>query len=149
MNVKQFKTIIMKKVLFGLIATVMFGMATYAQSETEPKDPPLLEIVFGRVSKGCTGFGICRFRVHVTMQDVQTLATILVMFREGHVELQMSPEFFRDNTQAFQNGYLVIDEDFTLDADATKALGVDKYTIRTGKYKVDFDKSSCSYTCSL
>lgn len=137
----------MKKLVFGLIATVMFSATSIAQ-ETPPKDPPLIEFEFGRKSKNCAGIGVCKFKINLTAENAVMLITALA--RNGKIQARMSPTFYKDNAYGFQNGYLVLEEDYKIDLETTRALGVaDNYTIKTGKYLVVFDKSTNTYNCTF
>jgi hypothetical protein len=139
----------MKKLLFGLIATVFLSAPMFAQDPPPKEDnPPLIELVFGRVSKGCGGFGICRFKIHITTADVVTLVTAFA--NPGGLLFKMSPTVYKDNIKSFQNGYLVIEEDYKIDTETCRAVGVaDGYTIKKGKYQVVFDKTANTYNCTF
>src|SRR6478672_455225 len=137
----------MKKFLFGLIAIVFLSAPMVAQTTTEK--PPLIELEFGRKSMNCGGFGICVLRINVTVEDVVTLVTAIAN-PAGLINLKMSPTFYKDHSKSFQNGYLVIDEDFRIDLETTRKIGVaDGYTIKKGKYQVVFDKSTNTYNCTF
>lgn len=137
----------MKKFLFGLVAVLLLSAPMAAQTRTEK--PPLIELQFGRVSKGCGGFGICVFKINATVEDVVTLVTAFIN-PAGVLGFKMSPTFYKDHVKSFPNGYLQIDEDYKIDLETTRKLGVaDGYTIKQGKYQVVFDKSTNTYNCTF
>ena len=142
----------MKKLVFGLMAFMLLSSSVFAQS-VPPKDkPPLIELQFGRKSLDCAGFGICVFRVNLFAEDVAQVASAVLMFfrPDGHVKIQMGSDFYKRNAKSFQNGYLVLEEDFEIDRETMRAVGVsDPYTIKRGKYQVVFDKSTNTYNCTF
>ena len=138
----------MKKLVFGLIATVMLSATSFAQETTPKENPPLIEFEFGRKSKNCGGIGVCKFKINLTVENAVTLITALA--RNGKIQAVMSPTFYKNNAKAFPNGYLVLEEDYKIDLETTRRLGVaDNYTIKTGKYLVVFDKSTNTYNCTF
>jgi hypothetical protein len=138
----------MKKLFFGLLATVILSVPMFAQDPPREGDPPLIEIVFGRASKACTGFGICKFKIHITTADVVTLVTAFA--NPGGLLFKMSPTVYKNNVKSFQNGYLVIEEDYKIDVETCRAIGVaDNYTIKKGNYQIVFDKSTNTYNCTF
>jgi len=138
----------MKKFLFGFLATVFLSAPMVAQ-QTQNDDPPVIELVFGRASKDCTGFGICKFKIHLTASDIVTLVTAFSN-PKGLLGMKMSPTFYKNNVKSFQDGYLLIEEDYLVDLETTRAVGVaDGYTIKKGKYQVVFDKSTNTYNCTF
>lgn len=139
----------MKKFMFGLIATVILSAPIFAQT-TPPKEenPPVIELEFGRKSKDCGGFGICKFKIHLTPEVISTL--IAAFAKNGKIQARMSPAFYKNNAKSFPDGYLVVEEDYRIDLETTRAIGVaDNYTIRTGRYQVVFDKSTNTYNCTF
>lgn len=121
-------------------------------AQTNPPKPPLIELEWGRKSLNCTGFGICKFRVNLFAEDVVQVATAVLMFfrPDGQVKIQMGADYYKKNARVFQNGYLVMDEEFVIDRETMKAVGVSEpYTIKRGKYQVVFDKSTNTYNCTF
>lgn len=141
----------MKKLFFGLIATVFLSAPLFAQDPPPPHDenPPLIELEFGRRSMKCAGFGICIFRIHATTDNVIALVSAFVN-PMGLLNLRMSPTYYKNNSKAFSNGYLIVDEDYKIDLETTRKIGVsDGYTIKKGKYQVVFDKTTNTYNCTF
>jgi hypothetical protein len=137
----------MKKLILAF--ALIFGIfAPSVQAQTKDDDMhPIIEIQFGRGSQGCTGFGICKFAIHLTAHDI---ATIVPIFFPGGLVLKMSPDFYRANIKAFPNNVFVIDEDYTVDQASMKLIGgKSAYTIKQGKYAVKFDQSTNTYNCTL
>ncbi len=141
----------MKKLLFGLIATVTFGSMSYAQKtgDNPAGHVPVIELVFGRASQNCHGFGICRFHINLNADNLSTIATVIAN-PEQFMTLFMKPDFYKANASKFQNGYLVIEEDFVLDHETSRTIGLpDNYTVRKGKYQIIFDKTTNTYNCTF
>jgi hypothetical protein len=135
----------MRKFLFGLLAIVLWGAPSIAQNT----NPPLIQLEFGRKSQNCGGFGICVFRVNATVEDVINLVTVF-MSPKSLLMMKMSPTFYKNHIGAFPNGNLVVEEDFVLDPETARAIGATAgYTIKTGQYKVVFDKSTNTYNCTF
>jgi len=138
----------MKKLLLALIVVLTFTNGSFAQKATTGKTP-LIEIEFGRKSKDCGGFGICVFRVNIGIEEAVALVNAFANVK-GLMDLKMSPQFYKDNIKSFPNGYFLIDEDFTIDLETSRAIGFSKeYTIKKGKYKVALDKSTNTYNCTF
>jgi hypothetical protein len=138
----------MKKLLFGLMATMMLTIS-YAQTSVPKEDPPLIELEFGRKSRGCAGFGICKFKVTITVETAVTLITAFAR-SNGTLTMTMSKDVYLKNIKNFPNNYLQVDEDYIIDRETTKAIGIpDNYTIKTGKYQVVFDKATNTYNCTF
>lgn len=134
----------MKKLLFGLIATVMLSLNANASntvkfvnnnSEKEitnaPKIPITIHIEFGRKSKGCTGFGICSMDITVDL-EFSALAN-----ETGGLDVNFSDKGLARIKEVFGSSTVVIEENFTLSDELCKNLELRSgYTIKAGKYAV-------------
>ena len=138
-------------ILAAVMGFCLFGTSTiHAQSQGE-NGPPVIELVFGRPSKGCLGFGICKFAVHLSRQDIKELATVIALLRpDGSIKVKMPEDVYKSNLGQFKSGYLVVEEDYPIDKATTRAIGAkDGYTIKKGKYAVTLDKSTNTYDFSF
>ncbi|HLA56459.1 MAG TPA: hypothetical protein VK623_10185 [Flavobacterium sp.] len=139
----------MKKVLFGLIATMMFSTVSFGQSKTTTASKEQsIHLEFGRKSRNCGGFGICVFTIDITWAE---LAAILAgKTADNHIKLTLSDKFYTENKSRFVDGDLVMEEDFALDAGTSRSLGFsDVYTIKKGKYQVVLDSKTNTYNCTF
>lgn len=135
----------MKKLFFSLLAVVLLSTPMLAQNS----NPPLIQLEFGRRSMDCGGFGICIFRINATVEDIINIVAVFVS-PKNLLTLKMSPTFYKNNAKSFPNGNLLIEEDFRIDSETARAIGVaDGYTIKRGQYKVVFDKSTNTYNCTF
>jgi len=99
-----------------------------------------IKLTWGKKSKNCRGFGICRFDVSIISDDILRLS-------DDHSTLML------DVTSADVKGYesyffgptITIEEEYEVPAEVQTALGSDKpLYIRPGKYKCE--KTSTGYT---
>jgi len=137
----------MKKLIlaFALVFGIFMPSMNAQIKDDEPK--PVIELVFGRASRDCSGFGICKFAIHLTAQDIIQLTPLLI---NGALALKMTPDYYKANAKSFPNNVFVIDEDYTVDVNSMKLIGgKSAYMIRQGKYPVKFDPSTNTYNCTL
>ena len=139
----------MKKLLFGLIATVLFSATGNAQKGGSENTASKIHIEFGRVSKNCGGFGICVFTIDITIDE---LINIINAFRtkDNGIKLNFTKEFYKLNESMLKSGYLTLEEDFTIDEKTSLELGfTESKTLKSGRYSVKFDSSSNTYNCYM
>lgn len=133
----------MKKLLFGLVVTLLMLSA-----ESSSAQELSVHFEFGRKSQNCGGFGICILRLELKLD--LSIPAPLIGLRQGNVQIKFRPEFYLANKSKFQNGYLVLEEDFVMEQEITKALGLaDGHRLKTGKYLVVFDKTTNTYNCTF
>jgi hypothetical protein len=141
----------MKKILFGVIATVFFGLSANAQktSSDSQNQTSRIHIEFGRVSKDCGGFGICKFTIDLEIEDV---LAIISAFRtgDGGVNLNLTKDFYNKNEKHLKTGFLILEEDFVIEKNTSLKLGFkDSKTLKKGRYPVKFDTKSNTYNCFM
>jgi hypothetical protein len=96
----------------------------------------VVEVKFGRASRGCRGFGICSIKIGFDATDaadrqIPTIPTV----NGDKLTLEMlapAPE---------QGNALVIDQDIVLDAATSQALGLPPSKIVRGSYIVDYSSN--------
>ncbi len=95
----------------------------------------VVEIVLGRKSKNCKGFGICDWDIHTENRETGTTATLN---SNGELEVTFDiSTFSRSDVNTYFSGeYFIMDEDYSLDRDTASKLGK-PYTIKAGKYKFE------------
>ncbi len=140
----------MKNFLFALFFSFFCLTESSAQA---PQSGSYVYIDWGRQSKGCVGFGICDIKVNMTLQDAVGIVTAVVAMNPSFLpEIQLVfDRLYHDNHKAqIQNGYFVIEEDYILSAETTRALKLPAgHRIKAGKYKVVFDSKSNKYNCTF
>jgi hypothetical protein len=132
----------MKKLVFGLIATVMFGFVGSATC-IELNIPSVqkiskldclkvsIHINWGRVSKGCSGFGICG--VTIDIEDKAFSGST----QNGSFVLEMNDLGLKSVQSSFGSNTIIIEEDFVLSNEVCKSLGLKQgYKVKTGKYLI-------------
>lgn len=135
----------MKKLVFGLIAIVMFSFVGNStpclnlESETsieselteKPKIPITISIDFGRKSKGCTGFGVCKIDISLDLEDVfQAVSNGM-----GGVDVSFGEKGMNIIKQTFNGSAVIIEEDYVLSDNVCEKLEIQKgYTLKAGKY---------------
>ena len=95
-----------------------------------------LTIELGRPKKGCTGFGICKFKVDFSSAPTPATANGRGWIENGKLNVEIDRNSIESNTfkTYFESGTFRMEEDFTLPDDAAAALGVSGYTIKSGNY---------------
>lgn len=149
----------MKKLLFGFVAVVAFGLNVNAKEVVTTEKVSEKEVVvssksdfedllkitihfdWGRKSKGCTGFGICS----VTLETDIPLDQI--SFRgeansNRNLQLEVTKLGMESITKTFGSKTIILEEDFTVSSEVCKQIGLKEgYTIKAGKYTVTTDRS--------
>lgn len=141
----------MKKILFGLIATVFFGLSANASelypSKISDSNPSSnikenikvrinVDVTWGRKSRDCKGFGICD--VDFTIDIENRASGFAATNNNGVFILEFSEDGLKTISEHFKsNTILTIEEDYVLSDKVCKALELKSgYTIKTGKYKI-------------
>lgn len=150
----------MKKLIFGLIATVFFGLGANANNSIKEtsKNLPIEEstrgkvkvkLELGRQSRGCEGFGVCGFAITYTdvvmgvELEVEVVSVGTVNRMSATVPLK-SLEIIKTH---FGSDALVLEEDYTIARETAQKIGFsDAYTIKRGTYPVKFDSQSKQYS---
>lgn len=145
----------MKKLLFGLIVTIMFGIAANAQKVKEVGVKATFEI--GRNSKNCNGLGICTkktIKVEISIK-VETKLTssrsglknnqfygIIIPQDLDTIRVYMTKENVDAIKKFTKNEDFIVDEDFLLNDDY---LNLSNYVIKKGKYNYIFAEEYNAY----
>jgi hypothetical protein len=139
----------MKKVLFGLIATIMLSTVSFGQSKTATASKQQgIHMEFGRKSKNCAGIGICVFTIDITWAELG--AMLAGRTADNHIKLTLTNKYYAENKSRFVDDNLVMEEDFALDAATSRSLGFsDVYTIKKGKYQIVLDPKTNTYNCTF
>ena len=141
----------MKKLLFGLIATVLFGLSgnsTELNSNKLLNFYPILklnevtkvkinlDVTWGRKSKNCEGFGICDVDVSIEIEN--KISNLFSATNNGNFTLEFDEKGLKSINEIFKsNSILTIEEDYVLSEKVCKALELKSgYTIKKGKYKI-------------
>lgn len=147
----------MKKMLFGLIAVIAFGLNANAEnSEKESSKKEItdsnkteeddllkikIHIEWGRKSKGCEGFGICSTDIDIDAQ-LSDAAFFGRANANGNLVLEVTKIGMESINKRFSSNTIILEEDFILSDDVCKSLGLKTgYTIKQGKYTVKTDSS--------
>ncbi|THD33140.1 MAG: hypothetical protein DI588_04165 [Flavobacterium johnsoniae] len=141
----------MKNLFFSLMAFAMFSISANAneikentiattaidkienttdlENLTQPKATTSIKITWGRKSKGCRGFGICRIVITI---DVQFKASVN---DRGNLVLEANSEGLESVRSHFGSNTITVEEDYPLEAEVARQLGLQgDYTIRAGRY---------------
>ncbi len=93
-----------------------------------------ITITFGRASKKCGGFGICKITVGIVAEGERTVRAELSTV-SGKLQLTLLEKAPEEGRTLF------IDEDIPLSADTAKQLGFRNATIQRGAYAFSANKS--------
>lgn len=102
----------------------------------------ILHIMFGRIKKGCTGFGICHLSASIdwssTTVELGARGAGTAWMDEGKLNIAFDRTSMSANTLQtyFDGGTFRMEEDFELPAEVATALGIKAYTIRSGAYTI-------------
>ena len=145
---------IMKNLFFSLMAIAMFSLSANAneikentiataaidkiENTTDLGDltPPTagttIKITWGRKSRGCRGFGICRIVITI---DIQFKASAN---SRGNLVLEANASGLESVRSQFGSNTITVEEDYPLEADVARQLGLPAdYTIKAGKYTLE------------
>lgn len=120
---------------------VFSSAATLAEAQTS-KIKVKLDIIWGRQSQGCKGWGICGGRISIEW-GVNVEARM--SGDKKTLILDVPLESTKGYEYMFEPDLLTIDEDFTFSQDIQERLQVTK-PLKVGKGKYKKDKTSFGYT---
>lgn len=145
----------MKKLVFGFVAVVAFGLNVNAKevvassqvvanekvvlvkSEGEDLLKINIHIEWGRKSKGCMGFGICSTDI-ILEGDISDFVGLVT--RSGNFQVEISKSGMDGVLKTFGGKVITIEEDFTLSSDVCSKIGLrEGYVIKAGKYNIVTD----------
>lgn len=139
----------MKKLIFGLIAVVFFGMGANAGTlesnekhiaETELIGTGLtkimihIDVTWGRKSRGCKGFGICDVDFDVEIDQKNMFSGT----NDGNFTIVFDDEGLKNISNHFgDSSTITIEEDFNLSDKLCEVLELKPgYTVKKGKYNI-------------
>ncbi|TPD68519.1 hypothetical protein [Flavobacterium microcysteis] len=146
----------MKNLLFSLMAITLFSLSANASEIkentiataaidkienttdlgdlTQPTATTSIKITWGRKSKGCRGFGICRIIITI---DIQFKASVN---SRGNLVLEANAAGLESVRSHFGSNTITVEEDYPLEADVARQLGLQgDYTVRAGRYTLQPD----------
>ncbi|HNS12265.1 MAG TPA: hypothetical protein PKM97_06585 [Bacteroidia bacterium] len=130
----------MKK-YYKVVIILMLGFMTFepmiqsCKAETAgTKITLIFDIEWGRRSRDCRGFGICRF--HVDGQ-IELERPVKVSLENNIMELEVPLDIAKKNPNQFDNDMFIMEEDFEVDREISKEFGSQKSLILpAGKYRM-------------
>jgi hypothetical protein len=137
----------MKKMVFGLIASVMLSVSGNAneilnlqnlsietKNSEQPKVPINISIEFGRVSRDCNGWGICKMNISIDLESAFKATNDIngnLILETNNVGIEQIKKHFGSSS------IIVIEEDFKLSDETCKSLDLNVgYIIKSGKYSI-------------
>ncbi|ESU29167.1 hypothetical protein FLJC2902T_12090 [Flavobacterium limnosediminis JC2902] len=146
----------MKKLVFGFV--VLFGLnATASGSVKSGELNKCMDVLnekcvigdnllklnfhfeFGRASKECAGWGICKLDVTLEGEPSDFIG---MMNRNGNLQIEISKKGMDSIAKIFGGKTIIIEEDFTLSKEVCYKVGLKEgYTIKAGKYSIVTDAS--------
>jgi hypothetical protein len=142
------KTNIMKKMVFGLIATVMLSVSGNANSLKTNSNPELkiktvetlkarinIDIMWGRKSKNCQGFGICGVNISIEIDENKMSG---VNNGNGVLSLEFNETQLTVLKKHFGSSEIItISEDYSLSDNVCEKLELKRgYIIKKGEYAI-------------
>ena len=116
---------------------VATGSSPKRKAAVAPRVPISISITitFGRASKGCQRFGLCKITIGKVVADERTVEAELSTAANGRLQLTVlgrAPE---------EGKTLFVDEDIPLSSEIAQKLGFKNATIRKGQYAFGKNKS--------
>ena len=125
----------MKKLFFGLIATVCTGVLSLS-AQTSPRNFLKIDVGFGKVSSYA---GPCVSASGMCSGSIGTSTTFdsgISRISEGEVSYAFSKNFYQQNMAYLKNG-LLVDTSYSLPKAVSERLGFQgEFTIAKGTYNV-------------
>ncbi len=107
---------------------------TDLENLTQPAATTSIKITWGRKSKGCRGFGICRIVITI---DIQFKASVN---SRGNLVLEANAAGLESVRSHFGSNTITVEEDYPLEAEVARQLGLSgDYTVRAGRYTLQPD----------
>lgn len=138
----------MKKMVFGLIATVMLSVSGNANSLKTNSNPELkiktvetlkarinIDIMWGRKSKNCQGFGICGVNISIEIDENKMSG---VNNGNGVLSLEFNETQLTVLKKHFGSSEIItISEDYSLSDNVCEKLELKRgYIIKKGEYAI-------------
>lgn len=108
----------------------------------------------GRRSRNCNSIGICKIKkvvisgegIDVTVYGNRMFAGTVTPKDENSFLYEATDEILKDIVSEFKGEYIVLEEDFVVDEDIAKELGLAKdFTIKAGTYNLVKNEKSGMY----
>ncbi len=94
----------------------------------------VFDLEWGRKSRDCSGFGICFSLVD---WKAEPKSLVRISLENNNLEFEVSQESVKKNPDQFSNDVFIMEEDYEMDKDVSKAFGSDKpLIIPAGKYRI-------------
>jgi hypothetical protein len=125
----------MSAMMFLVLLSPSVQSTTGASQKSSKISFPPISITFGRASKGCRGFGICKITIGKVIASERVVTAELSATSDGKVLLTLlgkAPEEGRT---------LFIDQDIPLSPEIAQKLGVKSATIQQGEYAFSANKA--------
>ena len=150
----------MKKVIFGLIATVLMTSFATASKINNPIADGSVEVTLkiGRKSRGCSGIGICKVEkvkvviknLSLRQQSEEKLVKAKLSSINGKIVLSVDEENLKIVKENFKDMQLVIEESYEIeDGEILKELSVERISIKEGVYKFTQNVKNSNYELYL
>jgi len=93
-------------------------------------------LTFGRASRDCKGFGICKASISVSVKKA-----FVATNNDGHFVLLLNEENMKEIKNYFKQDAIILEEDFVLPNEITKKLKLkNNYVLKKGKYIIKYGK---------
>ncbi len=113
---------------------------TNIEDATNPRVRLTITVDFGRRSRDCNGFGVCRVTATLEISFFQATTN-----ERGNLVLEANQRGLEQVRNHFGSNTITVEEDYVLPADTAKQLGLASgYTIRAGRYTLT-DNGSGTY----
>lgn len=150
----------MKKLVFAFLFLGTFFAASAQSSGSNPPTQPkpgeqngsYVHIDLGRKSKDCTGFGVCKFDLSLTTGDIVAIIGGIFTGHFGNIQIQviLNRQVYENNIKKFPRGAFVLEEDFVLSEETTRALKLPPGSrLKAGNYKLVLDRNTNTYNCYI
>ncbi|MCF6307266.1 MAG: hypothetical protein L3J09_04850 [Flavobacteriaceae bacterium] len=102
-----------------------------------------VSIVFGRKSRNCAGFGVCKITGSISI-------TIKAHNNNGKFSLILTKEGLEEINNRFKGNKIILEEDYVLPESITKKIGLKKgYVLKTGTYSISSKKKDGTYSVTM
>lgn len=144
----------MKALLTGLLMAGTFLSSTQAAPalsvpttraiNVAPNLVIKIEVTFGRASKGCQGFGICKATITIGLLSTNMGMATAEMLPSGKLQMAFDGSSMDATTKRafFSGSTFKVEEDYQITGAEAAALGVRSYTIATGSYPITVSGSN-------
>src|SRR5690554_434215 len=137
----------MKNVFFTLMTVLFLSVSNNVNAQKIKEAGVEATFEIGRNSRDCGGFGICtkkpvKVKVTIKVENQRAFNSNLGMTEDGKLLMVVDEDNIRVIEAQMKSKKLIIEEDFILEE---RELGIDRYIIKVGEYKFEFDEDSKKY----